>query len=72
MKRRVLILSIALVGAFVFLTSRGNPMMQRILAPLRANTVAWSGPETVRSASLGSDELNNIDLYKRARLATVK
>jgi S1-C subfamily serine protease len=71
MKRRVLILSIALVGAFVFLTSRGNPMMQRMLAPLRGNSVAWSGPETVRSASLSSDELNNIDIYKRARLATV-
>jgi len=71
MKRRVLLLSIGLVAAFVFLTSQGHPMMQRMLAPLRANSVAWSGPPAVRTAGLSSDELNNIDIYKKARLATV-
>lgn len=71
MKRRVLFLSVVLVGAFILLTSQGNPMMQRMLAPLRANNVAWSGPATARGASLSADELNNIDIYKKARLATV-
>jgi putative serine protease PepD len=31
----------------------------------------WQGPEVARSANLGADELNNIDIYQRANPATV-
>jgi S1-C subfamily serine protease len=33
--------------------------------------VSWSGPGSARGAGLSPDELNNIEIYKRARLATV-
>ena len=33
--------------------------------------MAWSGPDSAQTAGLSSDELNNIDIYKKARLATV-
>ena len=33
--------------------------------------MAWSGPDKAQTAGLSSDELNNIDIYKKARLATV-
>jgi S1-C subfamily serine protease len=74
--KRVLFLVVALVGTFIFLTSQGNPMINRLLGPLRGNSgawtgVTWSGPVTARTAGLSTDELNNIDIYKRARLATV-
>lgn len=62
MKTRVLFLSAALVAGFVFVTSRGRE---------RGNIIAWSGPDRAQMAGLSSDELNNIDIYKRARLATV-
>src|SRR5690349_8808496 len=71
MTRRILFLVVALVGTFVLLTSIGSPMINRLLGPLRSDGVAWSGPVTARTAGLSSDELNNIDIYKRARLATV-
>jgi len=31
----------------------------------------WTGPSTAQGAGLSSDELNNIEIYKRAREATV-
>jgi S1-C subfamily serine protease len=42
-------------------------------ATLTANGAGswWTGPSTVQGAGLESDELNNIDIYKRAREATV-
>ena len=33
--------------------------------------MAWSGPDKAQTAGLSSDELNNIEIYKKARLATV-
>ncbi|HYP08909.1 MAG TPA: trypsin-like peptidase domain-containing protein [Bryobacteraceae bacterium] len=71
MTRRVLLLSTALICAFVYLTSQGHPALNRLLAPLGADNVAWSGPGSAQTAGLSADELNNIEIYKKARLATV-
>ncbi|HYP12999.1 MAG TPA: trypsin-like peptidase domain-containing protein [Bryobacteraceae bacterium] len=65
MKYRLVLLTLTLVGGFVFLTS------QRILPFSSADTKMFSGLETARTAGLSPDELNNVDVYKRARLATV-
>lgn len=71
MKTRVLLFVTLIVAGFVLLTSRGNPALDRLLAPIRTNAVAWSGPDSAQTAGLSADELNNIDIYKKARLATV-
>jgi S1-C subfamily serine protease len=71
MKLRVLLLATCLIGGFIFITSRGNPVLDRLLDPIRGRAVAWSGPGAARTAGLSSDEINNIDIYKRARLGTV-
>jgi S1-C subfamily serine protease len=71
MKTRVLLFVTLFVAGFVLLTSRGNPVIDRLFAPLRTNAVAWSGPSKAQTAGLSSDELNNIEIYKKARLATV-
>jgi S1-C subfamily serine protease len=71
MKTRVLLFVTLIVLGFVLLTSRSNPAFDRLLSPLRTNAVAWSGPDKAQMAGLSADELNNIDIYKKARLATV-
>ena len=71
MKTRILLLVTLLVGGFVFVTSRGNPAVDRFLEPIRGRAIAWSGPESAHTAGLSPDEVNNIDIYKKARLATV-
>jgi S1-C subfamily serine protease len=70
MRRRVLLLAALFVAGFVYLTSRGNAVVDRLLGD-RISAVSWRGPESAQTAGLSSDELNNIDIYKRARLATV-
>jgi S1-C subfamily serine protease len=53
------------------MTSRSYTLIESLVGPIRGNAVAWSGPERAQLAGLSSDELNNINIYKRARLATV-
>ena len=66
MKSRIILTSALLVGGFVLFTSqRGVPGFKRSAAP------AWAGPDSVRGAGLGPDELNNIEVYKLANQATV-
>ncbi len=62
MRMRTLILAAAIVGGFVYYTAKPNSTLRRSLptGPL------WSGPEVTQSAGLGSDEINNIDIYKTA------
>ncbi len=71
MKFRALLLTAAFVGVFVFVTSRSNWEIGRVFKPVRAVGNLWSGPDSVHTAGLSSDEVNNIDIYKSARLATV-
>jgi S1-C subfamily serine protease len=71
MKYRILYITALLVSTFLLLTSRTNWGQRRIIQPISQATRYWSGPDIARSAGLSSDELNNIDIYKSAHLATV-
>jgi S1-C subfamily serine protease len=71
MRARILIWSAGLLVCFWWLTARADWSVRSLSAPLFRSGLKWSEPETVRGAGLGTDEQNNIDIYKRARLATV-
>jgi len=62
MRLRTLILAAAIIGGFVYFA--------RPLSPFRQHSASsgplWNGPSVTRSAGLGADELNNIDIYKMA------
>src|SRR6185503_12555885 len=68
MRLRTFFIAAALVGVFVFLTSRQNSVV-RNLWPDRG--VVWTGPSVAYSAGLGPDETNNIDIYKAAKESVV-
>ena len=69
MRLRTLLIAAVLVGGFVYLTSRSDSPLRRAFAP--SDSPLWSGPNTAHSAGLGSDEQNNIDVYKTARESVV-
>jgi S1-C subfamily serine protease len=71
MKYRILYVTALLVSAFLLLTSKTDWGQRRIVQPISQAGRYWSGPDVARSAGLSSDELNNIDIYKSAHLATV-
>jgi S1-C subfamily serine protease len=63
MRLRNLILAAAIVGGFIYFARPNSILRQRgetVQGPL------WTGPTVTRGAGLGSDELNNIDIYKMA------
>ncbi len=69
MKRfRVVLLAATLVGGFWLFTSGAG---RKLIQPLSRVGRLWSEPEVARTAGLTADELNNIDIYKTAREATV-
>jgi S1-C subfamily serine protease len=68
---RVLLLSAIIVGGFLLFTSKSNFGLRRILQPVAGSSPLWSGPSAVRSAGLQPDEVNNIEVYKSAKPATV-
>ncbi|HEV2198492.1 MAG TPA: trypsin-like peptidase domain-containing protein [Bryobacteraceae bacterium] len=61
MKLRTLLITLLLVAGFVYVTTAPNSPLRRPSGPL------WSGPSVAHSAGLGSDETNNIDIYKTAK-----
>lgn len=67
MRLRTLVLAAILIGGFVYITARPVSFWHRAAldGPL------WSGPQVAHSAGLGSDELNNIDIYKNAKESVV-
>ena len=77
MRPRTLLMAALLVFGFWYLTSKSDwraqtlPHLLNPIAPFEEAGRLWSKPETARSAGLSSDEQNNIDIYKTARLATV-
>jgi len=72
MKFRVFLITVLLVGGFLFITTKTDWGQRRILSPIaKSGAPLWSGPSVARGASLGSDEMNNIEIYKTAHLATV-
>jgi S1-C subfamily serine protease len=75
MRSRILLIAVALVGGFVFLTSRTEWGRLRIWRPMAQTGQDAFTPQPVAAArattGLSPDELNNIDIYKVAHLATV-
>jgi S1-C subfamily serine protease len=71
MRLRVFFITALLVGGFLLVTSRTDWGQRRIIQPISQAGRYWSGPDVARSAGLSSDELNNIDIYKTAHVATV-
>ncbi len=71
MKPRTLLLTLLLVGGFWFITSRADWNVARIVHPMTATGRLWSSPVSARTSGYSSDELNNIDIYRTAHLATV-
>lgn len=73
--RRILGLAVAfLAGASLYYvaTSAWNPFRDpSSVGSFGSSSQIWSGPEIARSANLGADELNNIEIYQRANPATV-
>jgi S1-C subfamily serine protease len=75
-KFRTLLMTLALLAGFWYVTNRSNwatsgNMHLPGLRSISDTGRLWSQPETARSAGLSSDEQNNIDIYKAAHLATV-
>jgi len=68
MRLRTFLIAAALVGAFVFLTSRQNSPVRSFWAD---RGVVWSGPTVAHSAGLSADENNNIEIYKASKESVV-
>jgi S1-C subfamily serine protease len=68
---RIFLFALLFGMAFVWITSRPNWSLLNIFSPLVRRAAVWSDPSSVSGAGLSADELNNIDIYKRARQATV-
>jgi S1-C subfamily serine protease len=66
---RALLLATLLVGGFLWITNRSTGYLDRLVG--RDARSSLSTPEIARGAGLSADELNNIEIYKRARQATV-
>jgi len=70
MSKRIIVLAIVLAGGFIGWTTWSRWGPRAVLTAAREAPL-WTGPSTVQGAGLSSDELNNIEIYKRAREATV-
>jgi putative serine protease PepD len=75
MKARIAILAILLAGGFYYFTSGS---WRRETEPAKAETrkqgfspAAFTAPAIAQSAGLSADELNNIEIYRKANGATV-
>jgi S1-C subfamily serine protease len=68
MRLRTFLIATALVGVFVYLTSRQNSPFHTFL---RNSEPVWSGPSVAHSAGLSADETNNIEIYKAAKESVV-
>jgi len=68
---RIFLLTLLLVGGFLYITSRSDWGQRRIIRPIAGASPLWSGPNVAHSAGLSPDELNSIEIYKMANLATV-
>ena len=72
MKRfRFIFLAIAFTGGFVYLTTIAKSRFFPANGVATTEGPGWQESRVVRGAGLGSDEQNNIDIYKRSRAATV-
>jgi S1-C subfamily serine protease len=72
MKARIFLIAALLAGGFYYVTSVADLSGGKIFATRTVGTgPLWSGPDVAQSAGLSADELNNIEIYKRAHNATV-
>jgi S1-C subfamily serine protease len=72
MKLRTLFMATMLVAAFVLVTSVTRWGALKVLRSGDSSIgQVWSGPDVAHSASLSSDETNNIDIYKSSHTAVV-
>ena len=71
MKARILLIVTLMVGGFVLLTSKAQWTPYRLLRTGGGFKPIWSGPATAKTAGLGTDEVNNIDIYKSSHVAVV-
>jgi S1-C subfamily serine protease len=68
---RIFFVAFLLGIGFLWLTSRADWSLHSVTAPFFRRAAVWSDLQPVKGAGLSPDELNNIDIYKRSRLATV-
>jgi hypothetical protein len=68
MRFRTLLITALIVGGFVLYTTQPNSLLRRTFFHENGQ---WSGPGVTHSAGLGTDELNNIDVYKNAKDSVV-
>ena len=68
MKLRPLIWAVVLAGGFYYVTSVAHWNVSQLLHKTGSS---WSTATVARTAGFTTDELNNIEIYKSARLATV-
>jgi putative serine protease PepD len=71
MRSRIWIIAAFLVGGFVLGTTWQRFKGRELLTATPVSTPLWSGPSVAQGAGLSADELNNIEIYKRAHDATV-
>ena len=74
MSKRTIFLALLLAAGFVSWTTWskwGGRFAHQATLAANGEGSFWTGPSTVQGGGLESDELNNIDIYKRAREATV-
>lgn len=68
---RIFVITALLVSAFLLVTTKTDWGQRRILNPVSDGGPLWSGPASTHATGLSSDEMNNIEIYKSAHLATV-
>src|SRR5689334_2317777 len=68
MRLRTVLIAALLAGGFIYLTTRPNSTIRRVIS---GDQPLWSEPSVALSAGLGADEQNNIDIYKNAQDAVV-
>lgn len=71
MRARTLLAALLIVVGFVWATSYAPRNLRTLLHPFLRAGASWSEPTPVHGAGLTTDEQNNIDIYRTARLATV-
>ncbi|MCC6365361.1 MAG: trypsin-like peptidase domain-containing protein [Bryobacterales bacterium] len=72
MRFRTLMLALLVAGAFIWVTTTRKWDPPKWFRSATSNSgPLWSGPSVAQGAGLSPDELNNIEIYKSAHLATV-
>ncbi len=71
MRSRTVLLAFLVTFGVLWLTSRVDWSVRGITAPLFPAGLRWSEPVPVHGAGVSAEELNNIEIYRSAKLATV-